>query len=173
MKTFDEQAAFGLPFERLIAQTAALLLFPDRPDYELFRLPAHSVIDFFLLDQQKPVAALEVKRRSVRSTAYDTTILPLSVYVAALELSRLTVPTFAAILFTDGLYVFDVLRTPSRICYLRDRRGAQRAHRAYPVGEVLRANRLERHNDEVSVHQLFTGGGSSSQSIAEGRDTCV
>jgi hypothetical protein len=160
MKTFDEQAAYGLPYERLIAQTAALLLFPERPDLELFRLPAHSVIDFFLLDQQKPVAALEVKRRSVRSTVYDTTILPLSVYVAALELSRLTVPTFAAILFVDGLYVFDVLRTPSRVCYLRDRRGAQRAHRAYPVGEVLRA-KLERYNNEVSVYQLQTGGGSS------------
>jgi hypothetical protein len=48
MKTFDEQAAYGLPYERLIAQTAALLLFPERPDLELFRLPAHSVIDFFL-----------------------------------------------------------------------------------------------------------------------------
>jgi len=172
MKTFDEQAAYGLPYERLIAQTAALLLYPDRPDLELFRLPTHSVIDFFLLDQQKPVAALEVKRRSVRSTAYDTTILPLSVYVAALELSRLTVPTFAAILFVDGLYVFDVLRTPSRICYLRDRAGRQRAHRAYPVQEVLRA-KLERNEDVISVHQLQAGSGSSSQSIAEGRDTCV
>jgi hypothetical protein len=162
MKTFDEQAAYGLPYERLIAQTAALLLYPERPDLELFRLPAHSVIDFFLLDRQKPIAALEVKRRSVRSTAYETTILPLSVYVAALELSRLTVPTYAAILFVDGLYVFDVLRTPSTVRYVRDRRGVQRAHRAYPVQEVLRAKLLERENDAVSVHQLQTGGGSSS-----------
>jgi hypothetical protein len=172
MKTFDEQAAYGLPYERLIAQTAALLLFPERPDLELFRLPSHSVIDFFLLDQQKPIAALEVKRRSVRSTTYTTTILPLSVYVAALELSHLTVPTFAAILFVDGLYIFDVLRTPSRICYLRDRRGQQRAHRAYPVGEVLRV-KLERESDVVSVHQLQAGGRSSSQSVVERRDTCV
>lgn len=137
MKSFEEQAAYGLPYERLIAQTATLLLYPARPDLELFRLPEHSVIDFLILDQQKPVAALEVKRRSVRSTAYDTTILPLSVYVAAQELSHLLVSTFAAILFTDGLYIFDVLHTPSSLRYVRDRRGQMRAHRAYPVGEVF------------------------------------
>jgi len=162
MKSFEEQAAFGLPFERVIAQTAALLLFPDRPDLELFRLPEHSAIDFLLLDQQKPVAALEVKRRSVRSTEYDTTILPLSVYVAALEMSRLTIPTFAAILFSDGLYIFDVLRTPSALRYVRDRSGRLRAHRAYPVKPVFRVT-TERNNDEVSVHQLSEGGGGSCQ----------
>jgi len=157
MKSFEEQAAFGLPFERVIAQTAALLLYPDRPDLELFRLPEYSALDFLLLEQQKPVAALEVKRRSVHSTAYETTILPLSVYVAALEMSRLTVPTFAAILFTDGLCVFDVLRTPSTLRYVRDRRGRMRAHRAYPVKPVFRVTKLERESDAVSVHQS-TGG---------------
>jgi hypothetical protein len=166
MKTFEEQAAFGLPYERLIAQTAALLLYPARPDYELFRLPEHSVIDFLLLDQQKPVAALEVKRRSVRSTAYDTTILPLSVYVAALELSRLTIPTFAAILFVDGLCVFDVLRTPSSLRYVRDRRGQMRAHRAYPVQEVF-CVKLERDNNAVSIYQSDRGGGEGCTSAAE------
>jgi hypothetical protein len=166
MKSFDEQAAFGLPYERLIAQTAALLLYPARPDYELFRLPEHSVIDFLILDQQKPVAALEVKRRSVRSTAFDTTILPLSVYVAALELSHLTLPTYAAILFTDGLYVFDVLRTPSTLRYMRDRNGRMRAHRAYPVKEVLSV-KLERNDNAVSVHQSDRGSGEGCTRAVE------
>jgi hypothetical protein len=131
MKSFDEQAAFGLPYERLIAQTAALLLYPHRLDLTLVRLDAYAALDFLLLDGERPIAALEVKRRSVRSDTYRTTILPQSVVDAA---KRLTVPTFAAILFTDGLAVFDVLRTPSSVRWLRDRRGRARKHREYEIG---------------------------------------
>jgi hypothetical protein len=127
MKSFDEQAAFGLPYERLIAQTAALLLYPHRLDLTLVRLDAYAPLDFL-------IAALEVKRRSVRSDAYPTTIIPQSVVDAA---RRLTIPVFAAILFTDGLAVFDVLRTPSTARWLRTRRGALRKHREYDISERL------------------------------------
>ena len=134
MRSFDEQAAFGLPYERLIAQTAALLLYPHRLDLELVRLDAYAALDYLLVDGEQPVAALEVKRRSVRSDAYPTTIIPQSVVDAA---RRLTIPTFAAILFVDGLAVFDVLRTPSVARWLRDRRGRLRKHREYDVRERL------------------------------------
>ena len=134
MKSFDEQAAFGLPYERLIAQTAALLLYPDRPGITLARLDAYAPLDFLIVDGERPVAALEVKRRSVRSDAYRTTILPQSVVDAA---RRLTIPVYAAILFTDGLAVFDVLRTPSSVRWLRTRRGALRKHREYDISERL------------------------------------
>jgi len=142
VRSFDEQAAFGLPYERVIAQTAALLLYPQRLDLTLVRLDAYAPLDYLLLDGERPVAALEVKRRAVRSDTYPTTILPQSVVDAA---KRLTVPTFAAILFTDGLAVFDVLRTPSSVCWLRTRRGALRKHREYDIRE--RTVRLE------EVHQ--------------------
>ena len=132
MKSFDEQAAFGLPYERLIAQTAALLLYPHRLDLALVRLDAYAPLDYLLLDGERPVAALEVKRRSVRSDTYRTTILPQSVVDAA---RRLTIPVYAAILFTDGLAVFDVLRTPSTARWLRTRRGALRKHREYDISE--------------------------------------
>jgi len=134
MRSFEEQAAFGLPYERAIAQTAALLLYPHRPDLALARLDAYAPLDYLLLDGKKPAAALEVKRRSVRSDAYRTTILPDSVYVAA---KRLTIPAFAAILFTDGLCIFDVVRTPSTVRWLRDRRGRARKHREYVVTERI------------------------------------
>ena len=134
MKSFDEQAAFGLPYERLIAQTAALLLYPHRLDLALVRLDAYAPLDFLIVDGERPVAALEVKRRSVRSDTYRTTILPQSVVDAA---RRLTVPTYAAILFLDGLAVFDVLRTPSTARWLRTRRGALRKHREYDISERL------------------------------------
>jgi hypothetical protein len=147
LKSFDEQAAYGLPYERLIAQTAALLLYPHRLDLTLVRLDAYAALDFLLLDGEQPVAALEVKRRSVRSDTYRTTILPQSVVDAA---KRLTVPTFAAILFTDGLAVFDVLRTPSTVRWLRTRRGALRKHREYDVRE--RMIRFE------ALHQRPRGG---------------
>jgi len=142
MKSFDEQAAYGLPYERLIAQTAALLLYPQRLDLALVRLDAYAALDYLIVDGERPVAALEVKRRSVRSDTYRTTILPQSVVDAA---KRLTIPTYAAILFLDGLAVFDVLRTPSTARYLRTRRGALRKHREYDVRE--RTIRLE------TVHQ--------------------
>jgi len=142
MKSFDEQAAFGLPYERLIAQTAALLLYPDRPGITLARLDERAALDYLLLDGEQPVAALEVKRRSVRSDTYRTTILPQSVVDAA---RRLTIPVYAAILFTDGLAVFDVLRTPSSVRWLRTRRGVLRKHREYDISE--RMVRLE------DVHQ--------------------
>ena len=138
MRSFDEQAAFGLPYERLIAQAAALLLYPHRLDLTLVRLDAYAPLDFLIVDGERPVAALEVKRRSVRSDAYPTTIIPQSVVDAA---RRLTIPVFAAILFTDGLAVFDVLRTPSTARYLRDRRGRVRKHREYNITE--RTVRLE------------------------------
>jgi hypothetical protein len=134
LKSFDDQAAFGLPYERLIAQTAALLLYPHRLDLTLVRLDAYAALDFLLVDGETPVAALEVKRRAVRSDTYRTTILPQSVVDAA---KRLTVPTFAAILFTDGLAVFDVLRTPSTARWLRDRRGRARKHREYDIRERM------------------------------------
>ena len=134
MKSFDEQAAFGLPYERLIAQTAALLLYPDRPGITLARLDERAALDYLLFDEGQPVAALEVKRRSVRSDTYPTTIIPQSVVDAA---RRLTIPVFAAILFTDGLAVFDVLRTPSTARWLRTRRGALRKHREYDISERL------------------------------------
>ena len=134
MRSFDEQAAFGLPYERVIAQTAALLLYPDRPGITLARLDAYAALDYLLFDEGQPVAALEVKRRSIRSDTYRTTILPQSVVDAA---RRLTIPTFAAILFVDGLAVFDVLRTPSVARWLRDRRGRLRKHREYDVRERL------------------------------------
>jgi len=134
VRSFDEQAAFGLPYERLIAQTAALLLYPHRLDLTLVRLDAYAPLDYLLLDGEQPIAALEVKRRSVRSDAYPTTIIPQSVVDAA---RRLTIPVFAAILFTDGLAVFDVLRTPSTVRWLRTRRGALRKHREYDISERL------------------------------------
>ena len=134
MKSFDEQAAFGLPYERLIAQTAALLLYPDRPGITLARLDERAALDYLLFDEGQPVAALEVKRRSIRSDTYPTTIIPQSVVDAA---RRLTIPVFAAILFTDGLAVFDVLRTPSTARWLRTRRGALRKHREYDISERL------------------------------------
>jgi len=130
MRSFEEQAAFGLPYERAIAQTAALLLYPNRPGLMLARLDAYAPLDYLLLDGDAPVAAFEVKRRAVRSDAYRTTILPDSVYVAA---KRLTVPAYAAILFTDGLCIFDVVRTPSTVRWLRDRRGRARKHREYVI----------------------------------------
>ena len=134
MRSFDEQAAFGLPYERVIAQTAALLLYPHRLDLTLVRLDAYAPLDFLIVDDERPIAALEVKRRSVRSDAYRTTILPQSVVDAA---RRLTIPTYAAILFTDGLAVFDVLRTPSSVRWLRTRRGVLRKHREYDISERL------------------------------------
>ena len=134
MRSFDEQAAFGLPYERVIAQTAALLLYPNRPGLTLARLDARAPLDFLLFDGGSPVAALEVKRRSIRSDAYRTTILPQSVFD---EAKRLTVPTFAAILFVDGLAVFDVIRTPSTARWLRTRRGTLRKHREYDIRERL------------------------------------
>ena len=143
MKSFDEQAAFGLPYERLIAQTAALLLYPQRLDLTLVRLDAYAPLDFLIVDGERPIAALEVKRRSIRSDTYPTTIIPQSVVDAA---KRLTVPTFAAILFLDGLAVFDVLRTPSSVRWLRTRRGVLRKHREYDISERL--VRIE------EVHQL-------------------
>jgi hypothetical protein len=143
MRSFDEQAAFGLPYERMIAQTAALLLYPQRLDLTLVRLDAYAPLDYLLLDGEQPVAALEVKRRSVRSDTYRTTILPQSVVDAA---RRLTIPVYAAILFLDGLAVFDVLRTPSGVRWLRTRRGALRKHREYDISERL--VRIE------EVHQL-------------------
>jgi hypothetical protein len=142
VRSFDEQAAFGLPYERVIAQTAALLLYPHRLDLALVRLDAYAPLDYLLLDGDCPVAALEVKRRSVRSDTYRTTILPQSVVDAA---RRLTIPVYAAILFLDGLAIFDVLRTPSTARWLRTRRGALRKHREYDVRE--RMVRLE------EVHQ--------------------
>ena len=143
MRSFDEQAAFGLPYERLIAQAAALLLYPQRLDLALVRLDAYAPLDFLIVDGERPVAALEVKRRSVRSDAYPTTIIPQSVVDAA---RRLTIPVYAAILFTDGLAVFDVLRTPSTARWLRTRRGRLRKHREYDISERL--VRIE------EVHQL-------------------
>jgi len=143
MKSFDEQAAFGLPYERLIAQTAALLLYPQRLDLTLVRLDAYAPLDFLIVDGERPVAALEVKRRSVRSDTYPTTIIPQTVVDAA---KRLTIPVYAAILFADGLAVFDVLRTPSGVRWLRTRRGALRKHREYDIRE--RMVRIE------EVHQL-------------------
>jgi len=134
VRSFDEQAAFGLPYERLIAQTAALLLYPQRLDLALVRLDAYAPLDFLIVDGEQPIAALEVKRRSVRSDAYRTTILPQSVVDAA---RRLTIPVYAAILFTDGLAVFDVLRTPSSVRWLRTRRGVLRKHREYDISERL------------------------------------
>ena len=134
MKSFDEQAAFGLPYERLIAQAAALLLYPQRLDLALVRLDAYAPLDFLIVDGEQPIAALEVKRRSVRSDAYPTTIIPQSVVDAA---RRLTIPVFAAILFLDGLAVFDVLRTPSTTRWLRTRRGVLRKHREYDISERM------------------------------------
>jgi len=134
MRSFDEQAAFGLPYERVIAQTAALLLYPHRLDLTLVRLDAYAPLDFLIVDDERPIAALEVKRRSVRSDTYRTTILPQSVVDAA---RRLTIPVYAAILFIDGLAVFDVLRTPSTARWLRTRRGALRKHREYDISERL------------------------------------
>jgi len=143
MRSFDEQAAFGLPYERLIAQAAALLLYPQRLDLALVRLDAYAPLDFLIVDGERPVAALEVKRRSVRSDTYPTTIIPQTVVDAA---KRLTIPVFAAILFLDGLAVFDVLRTPSTARWLRTRRGVLRKHREYDIRE--RMVRIE------EVHQL-------------------
>jgi len=134
VRSFEEQAAFGLPYERLIAQTAALLLYPQRLDLALVRLDVYAPLDYLIVDDGRPVAALEVKRRSVRSDTYRTTILPQSVVDAA---KRLTIPTYAAILFVDGLAIFDVLRTPSTARYLRTRRGALRKHREYDVRERI------------------------------------
>jgi len=134
VRSFDEQAAFGLPYERLIAQTAALLLYPHRLDLALVRLEAYAPLDFLIVDDARPIAALEVKRRSIRSDTYPTTIIPQSVVDAA---RRLTIPVYAAILFTDGLAVFDVLRTPSTVCWLRTRRGVLRKHREYDISERL------------------------------------
>jgi len=134
MKSFDEQAAYGLPYEHLIAQAALLLLYPQRLDLTLVRLDAYAPLDFLIVDGGRPIAALEVKRRSVRSDTYRTTILPQSVVDAA---RRLTIPVYAAILFTDGLAVFDVLRTPSTARWLRTRRGAMRKHREYDIKERL------------------------------------
>jgi len=134
MKSFAEQAAFGLPYERLIAQTAALLLYPHRLDLALVRLDAYAPLDFLIVDGERPVAALEVKRRSVRSDTYPTTIIPQSVVDAA---KRLTIPVFVAILFLDGLAVFDVLRTPSTARWLRTRRGVLRKHREYDISERM------------------------------------
>ena len=134
MKSFEEQAAFGLPYERAIAQAAALLLYPQCFDLTLVRLGKYAPLDFLLLDGVLPVAALEVKRRAVRSDTYSTTILPQSVFDAA---TRLPVSTYAAILFLDGLAVFDVVRTPSNVRWLRTRRGTVRKHREYDIKERL------------------------------------
>jgi len=156
LRSFEEQAAFGLPYERVIAQTAAVLLYPHRLGLELARMGEYSPLDFLLLDGGQPIAALEVKRRSVRSDTYRTTILPQSVVDAA---RRLTIPTYAAILFTDGLAIFDVLRTPSRVRWLRTRRGTLRKHREYDIRErVVRV--------EAAIHQRPRGCDTRSRCAA-------
>jgi len=156
LRSFEEQAAFGLPYERVIAQAAAVLLYPHRLGLELARMGEYSPLDFLLLDNGQPIAALEVKRRSVRSDTYRTTILPQSVVDAA---RRLTIPTYAAILFTDGLAIFNVLSTPSRVRWLRTRRGTLRKHREYDIRErVVRV--------EAAIHQRPRGCDTRSRYAA-------
>jgi len=140
LKSFAEQAAYGLPMERRIAETAMTLLFPDRDDLTLFRLPERAHADFLVMTPTKILCAIEVKRRAVRSDTYPTTILPQTVADFAAKMERVGFPTYAAILFTDGLCIFDVLHTPSKARYLRNRQGRLRKHREYKVRKVIHAN---------------------------------
>jgi len=120
MPAFRTDLTFGKAAETRIAAAVIEALFPSGV---AVRWPETALVDFVIIQNAVVVAALEVKRRRVPSTAFNETILPEVIVRTGVELTeRLKIPLLAAIAFSDDtLFVFrvqpqqKVIQIPNRV----------------------------------------------------------
>lgn len=142
MRSFIQSLKFGKEKERQIAEAAVSFRWPGAV---LQRLPEKSAIDFLVIHGHYPVAALEVKRRSLKLSDFCDTILPDGIVRAATALNDLlAIPPFAAILFADNLLaIFPILPAGKRM-YIKDRSGKPALHYLYNLQDVAEVFEIER-----------------------------
>jgi len=131
MPSFRTDLAYGKAAEAQIAAAVVEALYPSGV---AVRWPETALVDFVIIQNAVVVAALEVKRRRVPSTAFNETILPEAIVRTGVELTeRLKVPLLAAIAFSDDtLFVFRV--TPqSKIVQIPNRAGRPIPHHCFSL----------------------------------------
>ncbi len=131
MPAFKTDLAFGKEAEARIADIVVEALYPNGV---AVRWPEKALVDFVIVQNAVVVAALEVKRRRVASTAFKETILPEAIVTTGVELTgRLKIPLLAAIAFSDDtLVVFRVVPQP-KIVQIPNRAGTPIPHHCFQL----------------------------------------
>ena len=99
-----EDIAWGLASQTRIAQKYA-----DTLGGYVVGLPTFALVDFLVFRDGVVIAAVEVKRRRIRSDAFATALMPAS-KIRAAELLResLDISTVAVVEYTDRTVVYDL-----------------------------------------------------------------
>lgn len=131
MPAFKTDLAFGKKAEARIAAAVVEALYPNGV---AVRWPETALVDFVIVQNAVVVAALEVKRRRVASTAFKETILPEAIVATGVELTeRLKIPLLAAIAFSDDtLFIFRVVPQP-KVIQVPSRAGKPIPHHCFPL----------------------------------------
>ena len=102
MKSKD--IAWGLDAQTRIAQKYA-----DTLGGYLIGLPTFALVDFLVFRDGVVIAAVEVKRRRIRSDAFATALMPASkIRAAELLKEALDISTVAVVEYTDRTVVYDL-----------------------------------------------------------------
>ncbi|GIW83482.1 MAG: hypothetical protein KatS3mg105_5289 [Gemmatales bacterium] len=138
---FRKALQLGLLYEPVIADVICADLWPGSSP---IRWPARSVIDFAVVRDGEIVALLEVKRRLITSTRYETAIFPATKTAAAVAVSEfLKVPVLAAVLYNETLMLFDLTNPIARTTItVADRGSSAIAHYEYAIAEAARRDDL-------------------------------
>lgn len=109
----NKEVRWGTLREFPAALAVATKLYPGS---SVLRFKNFSTVDWAVLVGNEIVAGLEVKTRRFGREAFPSTILPLEKYHAGRYTRRFfDMPTFAVIVFTDGLATIDLGLTPDKI----------------------------------------------------------
>lgn len=138
---FRKALQLGLLYEPVIADIVCADLWPGSLP---IRWPARSVIDFAVVRDNEIIALLEVKKRLITSTRYETTIFPATKTAAALAVSEfLKVPVLAAVLYNETLILFDLTNPVAQtMITVADRGSSAIAHYEYVIAEAARRDDL-------------------------------
>ena len=131
MPSFKTDLAYGKAAEAQIAAAVVEALYTSGV---AVRWPEKALVDFVIIQNAVIVAALEVKRRRVPSTAFNETILPEAIVRTGVELTeRLKVPLLAAIAFSDDtLFVFRV-EPQRKVVQIPNRAGKPIPHHCFSL----------------------------------------
>lgn len=124
------EIAWGESFEKPIGQAFIDIFYPGAA---LHKNAKNADLDFRIVDNGKTIAYLEIKKRRIASTDYDSTIVAERKHIRAKKLkTERNISTYVVIAYTDIMLYFDLATEPNKVAnvYRKDR-GQNMSHAYY------------------------------------------
>lgn len=137
MTSFKSELAYGKQYERKIAE---LWLGKVMPGAQLVEIVGRSQLDFMVIRDDEAVCLLEIKKRRIASTDFETIIFDYEKHNAArFAITSLKMPTYAIVAYNDTVAEWRLDEAPDGTEVIKrwDRYGSGKPHALYRVERAV------------------------------------